>query len=165
MSNNRNSENKEGLITTFNLDKYTGDPTLVLPPQCKVFNFDGDLIRRYKHIVFPKGIKEINGDFSKMASSDKKFTTTLAFHKDTDVKVIDNILEPYYKKEFAGKGKTVRELIESSQIKAVGDISYALDIVIGGGDYKAELDKLKTMKDVTNAMKDVNSIKFSIITY
>lgn len=152
----------------FNLDNYDLSDTLVIPTGVEVFNFKGDLIRKYNNVVFPTTIKEINGDFNYIVDNNKRFTTNLVFSKNTDVSVLNNILEPFYKKGCkSGGGVTVRELIESGQISAVGDISYALDIVIGGngGDYKSELDKIKKMEDATALIKNVDGIGFSILTY
>lgn len=152
----------------FNLDAYDLSDTLVIPAGVEVFNFKDDLIRKYSNVVFPITIKEVNGDFNFMADNNKRFTTNLVFSKNTDVSVLNNILEPYYKKGCKSSGGvTVRELIQNGQISAVGDISYALDIVIGGngGDYKSELDKIKSMEDAKTLIKNVDGIGFSILTY
>ena len=92
----------------------------------------------------------------------------MAFSKHTDVSAIKGLLEAYLKKKnSSGGGKTVRELIESGQISAVGDISYALDIVIGGGssDYNNELSKIKTMEDASKKLKELSGVECSIIVY
>lgn len=151
----------------YNLNEQTVFSSLIVPNDVEVFNFKDDLIRKYDYIVFPKSIKEVNGDFAGIVNSGKRFKTVMAFSKHTDVSAIKSLLEAYLKKNSSGGGKTVRELIESGQISAVGDISYALDIVIGGGssDYNSELSKIKTMEDASKKLKELSGVECSIIVY
>lgn len=158
---------KDNSSKVFSLDEQILTDTIIVPNGVEVFNFKDDLVRKYDNIVFPKTIKEINGDFEGIAKSGKKFTTNFLFNSGSDVGALKNLLAPYVcgSDNGSSKGVTVRELIAANKITVAGDIDYALDIVIGGNSSSSNDKSYKTIAEASEMIKGMDNVKFSITIY